>query len=143
MSKIQAVFADLKKTGKKGLIPFITAGDPDPASTVEFMHALVRGGANILELGIPFSDPMADGPVIQRSSERALSQGVTLRHCLEPAQTLLRDMGIAPNASPPSIRKTPRITAAMRAHPGAEIYSQNSAMATIEETNGPDPPANR
>jgi tryptophan synthase alpha chain len=86
MSKIQAVFADLKKTGKKGLIPFITAGDPDPASTVEFMHALVRGGANILELGIPFSDPMADGPVIQRSSERALAKGVTLRQCLAMVQ---------------------------------------------------------
>ena len=82
MSKIKALFAELKRTGKKGLIPFITAGDPDPASTVELMHALVRGGANVLELGIPFSDPMADGPVIQRSSERALAKGVTLRQCL-------------------------------------------------------------
>ena len=86
MSKIQAVFADLKKAGKKGLIPFITAGDPDPASTVEFMHALVRGGANILELGFPFSDPMADDPVIQRSAERALAKGVTLRQCLAMVQ---------------------------------------------------------
>lgn len=83
MSKITALFNELKATGKKGLIPFITAGDPDPALTVELMHALVRGGANVIELGVPFSDPMADGPVIQRSSERALSQGVTLRGCLE------------------------------------------------------------
>jgi len=83
MSKISAVFNDLKQAGKKGLVPFITAGDPEPGLTVALMHALVRGGANVIELGVPFSDPMADGPVIQRSSERALSQGVTLRHCLE------------------------------------------------------------
>lgn len=83
MSNIAAVFNQLKIAGKKGLVPFITAGDPEPGLTVALMHALVRGGANVIELGVPFSDPMADGPVIQRSSERALSQGVTLRHCLE------------------------------------------------------------
>lgn len=83
MSKINALFNDLKASGKKGLIPFITAGDPHPQMTVELMHALVRGGANLVELGVPFSDPMADGPVIQRSSERALSKGVTLHSCLE------------------------------------------------------------
>lgn len=82
MSKINALFNDLKASGKKGLIPFITAGDPHPQMTVELMHALVRGGANLIELGVPFSDPMADGPVIQRSSERALTQGVTLHSCL-------------------------------------------------------------
>jgi|UniRef100_UPI0040473474 tryptophan synthase alpha chain len=83
MSKIAALFSELKVSGKKGLIPFITAGDPDPSMTVELMHALVRGGSNVIELGVPFSDPMADGPVIQRSSERALAKGVTLRDCLE------------------------------------------------------------
>ena len=83
MSKITALFKELKASGKKGLIPFITAGDPDPNITVELMHALVRGGANVIELGVPFSDPMADGPVIQRSSERALAKGVTLHSCLE------------------------------------------------------------
>ena len=83
MSKITALFNDLKASGKKGLIPFITAGDPSPSLTVDLMHALVRGGANVIELGVPFSDPMADGPVIQRSSERALNQGVTLRGCLD------------------------------------------------------------
>ena len=83
MSKITALFKELKASGKKGLIPFITAGDPDPKLTVELMHALVRGGANVIELGVPFSDPMADGPVIQRSSERALAKGVTLHSCLE------------------------------------------------------------
>jgi len=79
MSRIADTFARLRQEGRKALIPFFTAGDPDPSSCVPVMHALVAGGADIIELGVPFSDPMADGPVIQRSSERALSHGVTLR----------------------------------------------------------------
>lgn len=79
MSRIAATFKQLNKQGRKALIPFITAGDPDPASCVPLMHALVAGGADIIELGVPFSDPMADGPVIQRASERALKHGVSLR----------------------------------------------------------------
>jgi tryptophan synthase alpha chain len=82
MSRINKTFAALAAQGKKGLIPFITAGDPDPARTVDFMHALAAGGADVIELGVPFSDPMADGPVIQQSSERALAHGVSLRHVL-------------------------------------------------------------
>ena len=78
MSRIAATFAALKQRGRKALIPFITAGDPHPAMAVPLMHALVAGGADVIELGVPFSDPMADGPVIQRASERALAQGVTL-----------------------------------------------------------------
>ncbi|HQC81323.1 MAG TPA: tryptophan synthase subunit alpha, partial [Accumulibacter sp.] len=69
--------------GRKALIPFITAGDPDPALTVPLLHALVGAGADIIEVGVPFSDPMADGPTIQRASERALAKGVSLRHVLE------------------------------------------------------------
>jgi len=79
MSRIAARFERLKKEGRKALIPFFTAGDPDRASCVPLMHALVAGGADVIELGVPFSDPMADGPVIQRSSERALLHGVSLR----------------------------------------------------------------
>jgi tryptophan synthase alpha chain len=79
MSRIAATFTRLNKKGCKALIPFFTAGDPDPASCVPLMHALVAGGADIIELGVPFSDPMADGPVIQRASERALKHGVSLR----------------------------------------------------------------
>ncbi|MGW8183319.1 MAG: tryptophan synthase subunit alpha [Burkholderiales bacterium] len=79
MSRIAATFEALKKQKKKALIPFVTAGDPTPALTVALMHSLVDGGADVLELGVPFSDPMADGPVIQRSSERALKQGVSLK----------------------------------------------------------------
>ena len=79
MSRIAATFETLRRGGRKALIPFVTAGDPTPASAVPLMHALVAGGADIIELGVPFSDPMADGPVIQRSSERALKHGVSLR----------------------------------------------------------------
>lgn len=82
MSRIDSRFAALAEQGRKGLIPFLTAGDPSRELTVPLMHALVQGGADVIELGVPFSDPMADGPVIQRSSERALARGVTLRDCL-------------------------------------------------------------
>ena len=75
MSRIEACFGNLKECNKKALIPFITAGDPAPDLTVGIMHDLVAVGADIIELGIPFSDPMADGPVIQRASERALAKG--------------------------------------------------------------------
>jgi tryptophan synthase alpha chain len=78
VSRIQARFEALHKAGRKALIPYITAGDPAPALTVPLMRALVESGADILELGVPFSDPMADGPVVQRSGERALRQGVGL-----------------------------------------------------------------
>ena len=78
MSRIQSRFAALRKQHRKALIPYITAGDPVPILTVPLMRALVEAGADILELGVPFSDPMADGPVIQRSAERALANGVSL-----------------------------------------------------------------
>jgi tryptophan synthase alpha chain len=79
MSRIQARFVELKAQGRKALIPFITAGDPEPGQTLPLMQALVAGGADIIELGVPFSDPMADGPTIQRASERALAYGISLR----------------------------------------------------------------
>jgi tryptophan synthase alpha chain len=82
MSRIQSALTALAANKKKGLIPFITAGDPAPDLTVPLMHALVAGGADIIELGVPFSDPMADGPVIQRASERALAKGTGLRQVL-------------------------------------------------------------
>jgi tryptophan synthase alpha chain len=83
MSKIKTTFERLQSQGRKALIPFITAGDPDPAMTVPLMHAMVDAGADIIELGVPFSDPMADGRTIQRASERALEKGVSLRRVLE------------------------------------------------------------
>ncbi len=82
MSKIQATFARLPAQGRKVLIPFITCGDPDATLTLPLMHTLVEAGADIIELGVPFSDPMADGPTIQRASERALAKGMNMRKVL-------------------------------------------------------------
>ena len=78
MSRIGSRLSTYKRTGKTALVSFVTAGDPSVAATVPALHALVRGGVDILELGVPFSDPEAEGPVIQKSSERALANGVNL-----------------------------------------------------------------
>ena len=86
MSRIATTFERLARSGRKALIPYITAGDPDLAATVPLMHALVQAGADVLELGVPFSDPMADGPVIQRASERSLARGVNLAQVLSWAR---------------------------------------------------------
>jgi len=83
MSRIEDRFSTLRQTGRKALIPFITAGDPTPEVTVPLLHELVAVGADLLEIGVPFSDPMADGPVIQRASERALAHGVSLHDVLD------------------------------------------------------------
>lgn len=83
MSRIEQTFARCRQSGRKALITFITAGDPEPGVTVPLLHALVANGADILELGVPFSDPMADGPVIQKAAERALAQGVGLAKVLD------------------------------------------------------------
>jgi tryptophan synthase alpha chain len=79
VNRIDATFEALRARGRTALIPYITTGDPSLALTVPIMHALVEAGADIIELGVPFSDPMADGPVVQRASERALAQRVSLR----------------------------------------------------------------
>lgn len=83
MNRIDTCFDALAKAGKKALIPFITAGDPTPDTTLALMHAMVEAGADIIELGVPFSDPMADGPVIQLASERALAAGTTTQVVLD------------------------------------------------------------
>jgi tryptophan synthase alpha chain len=83
MNRIEARFAALREKNRKALVPYVTAGDPNPEVTVPLMHAMVQAGADIIELGVPFSDPMADGPVIQRASERALAHKMTLRRVLD------------------------------------------------------------
>ncbi|MGB2220799.1 tryptophan synthase subunit alpha [Neptunomonas sp.] len=83
MSRINSYFSRLKAEGKKALIPYVTAGDPNPSVTVPLLHAMVDAGADIIELGVPFSDPMADGPVIQLACERALSHNVRLLDVLD------------------------------------------------------------
>jgi tryptophan synthase alpha chain len=119
MSRIAARFEGLRAAKRKALIPYITAGDPHPALTVPLMRALVEAGADILELGVPFSDPMADGPVIQRSGERALKHGVGLGDVLnlvtefrkEDSKTPLVLMGYA---NPIEAMGTARFVAAAR-----------------------------
>jgi tryptophan synthase alpha chain len=91
MSRIAVTFGRLQNERKKALIPFVTAGDPQPAMTVPLMHSLAASGADIIELGVPFSDPMADGPTIQRASERALSHHVSLKHVLEFVAAFRKD----------------------------------------------------
>ena len=96
MSRLADRFAQLARGQRCALIPYIAAGDPTPAVTVPLMHALVAAGADALELGVPFSDPMADGPVIQRATERALAHGVGMRQTLE----LLREFRRTDTATP-------------------------------------------
>jgi tryptophan synthase alpha chain len=85
VGRIADTFSALKQQGKKGIIPFVTAGDPDLASTEKLLFALSQAGATLIELGVPFSDPMADGPVIQRASERALKHNFGLEELLDTA----------------------------------------------------------
>ena len=96
MSRLSTRFASLKAAGRKALIPFITAGDPQPDVTVPLLHALVDAGADVLELGIPFSDPMAEGPAIQRACERALAHDVSLKNVLEMVRQFRETDGDTP-----------------------------------------------
>lgn len=96
MSRIAARFEQLARAGRKGLIPYVCAGDPAPALTVPLLHALARAGSDVIELGVPFSDPMADGPVIQRATERAIKQGVGLKQTLALVREFRSDDGATP-----------------------------------------------
>jgi len=87
MSRLDKKFADLSAARKKALIPYVTAGDPGPTMTVPLMHAMVEAGSDIIEIGVPFSDPMADGPVIQQACERALEHNVSLTDVLAMVAT--------------------------------------------------------
>lgn len=91
MNRIDATLAACKAAGRTALIPYVTAGDPSLALTARIVRALVRAGADVIELGVPFSDPMADGPVIQRASERALAQRVGLKDVLDLVREIRRD----------------------------------------------------
>jgi len=96
MSRIKGCFAQLKEQNKKALIPYVAAGDPNPEITLGLMHAMVESGADIIELGVPFSDPMADGPVIQKASERALIYGTSLTDVLG----IVKDFRSSNNSTP-------------------------------------------
>ncbi|MGE4053905.1 MAG: tryptophan synthase subunit alpha, partial [Vicinamibacterales bacterium] len=92
MSVIADVFARIRREGQPGLVTYTTAGDPDLARSAQILRALDRAGADVLEVGVPFSDPLADGPVIQRATERALAAGATLRSVLAMVKDVRRDL---------------------------------------------------
>jgi tryptophan synthase alpha chain len=96
VSRIEQCFINLRAQGRAALIPYVTAGDPQPDVTVPLLHAMVAAGANIVELGVPFSDPMADGPVIQRASERALAHRISLRDVLAMVRKFRRQDDVTP-----------------------------------------------
>ena len=124
MNRIDAKFARLQAAGRKALVPFVTAGDPSLEATIPAMHALVEAGADLLELGVPFSDPMADGPVIQRSSERALARGAGLAYVLGCVRTFRERDAATPVVlmgylNPVEIR-------------GAEAFARDAAEAGVD-----------
>lgn len=124
MNRIDKTFEKLRIAGRKALVPFVTAGDPSLEATVPVMHALVRAGADLLELGVPFSDPMADGPVIQRSSERAIGRGAGLAYVLGAVAAFRRDDAVTPVVlmgylNPVEMR-------------GAEAFAQAAAEAGVD-----------
>jgi tryptophan synthase alpha chain len=94
MSRISQTFEHLQKTHERALIPYVTAGDPDLEMTKRLVHEMVRRGGDIIEIGVPFSDPLADGPIIQRASQRALQGGTTLRKILQTVSELRHDVDV-------------------------------------------------
>ncbi len=96
MTRLEARFAQLRASGRKALIPYVTAGDPQKETTVPLMHAMVAAGADIIELGVPFSDPMADGPMIQRAAERALAHGTSIHDVLAMVREFRQQDGVTP-----------------------------------------------
>ena len=124
MSTIQQTFKRLANEGRKALIPFITAGDPAPEMTLPLMQALVAGGADIIELGVPFSDPMADGPTIQRASERALAAGMSTRKVLD----IVRAFRATGDATPVVLMGYANPIEAM----GAEAFARAAADAGVD-----------
>jgi tryptophan synthase alpha chain len=128
MSRIQTTFAQLQHQGKKALIPYIAAGDPNCDLTLQLMHAMAQSGADIIELGVPFSDPMADGPVVQRAAERALAQGVGLPQVLEVVQQFRTTNQTTPvvlmGYANPIERYNQRL--------GAKAFAKDAALAGVD-----------
>lgn len=124
MSRIKQRFSELEQQGRKALIPYITAGDPAPEHTVGFMHALVEAGADIIELGVPFSDPMADGPVIQKACERALKHGTRLVDLFEMVKTFRQTDSTTPIVLMGYLNPIERI--------GYEAFADQAANAGVD-----------
>ncbi len=124
MSRIAKRFSETQEAGRSALIPYVTAGDPNPGVTVPLMHDLVAAGADLLELGVPFSDPMADGPVIQLACERALAHGTSLRGVLDMVREFRRDDAETPVILMGYLNPVERM--------GAEKFAQAAAQAGVD-----------
>lgn len=124
MSRIKTSFDRLAAEGRTALIPFITAGDPHAKLTLALLHTLVDAGADVIELGVPFSDPMADGPTIQRASERALAKGMSLRKVLE----LVVEFRISNNITPIVLMGYANPIEAM----GLEKFAESASQAGVD-----------
>ncbi|MFN9192579.1 MAG: tryptophan synthase subunit alpha [Pseudomonadota bacterium] len=124
MSRIASTLSALQRAGRKALIPYITAGFPQADVTPSLMHALVEGGADILELGVPFSDPMADGPVIQKSGEAALALGVGLGDVLDWVREFRRTDDTTPVVLMGYLNPIERM--------GAEAFTKRAAEAGVD-----------
>lgn len=124
MSRLDIAFAQLRSASRKALVPFVTAGDPALEATVPVMHALVDAGADVIELGVPFSDPMADGPVIQQASERAIERGAGLTHAIDSVREFRKQ-----NAETPVVLMGYLNPIEIR---GAEAFAVEAAAAGVD-----------
>ncbi len=131
MSRIEATFDALRERGEKALVPFLTAGDPDLETTAAIVMAMVESGADLIEIGVPFSDPIAEGPTIQRASERALAQGTSLRAILELVTRLRSEID-----TPLLLMGYANPLHAM----GAEAFAERAAVAGVDGIIIPDLP---
>jgi tryptophan synthase alpha chain len=132
MSRIAKTFADLQAAGRKALIPYVCAGDPYPDATVEVLHALAAGGADVIELGVPFSDPMADGPVIQKAAERALAQGIGMSQVLDYVRAFRQTNTTTPVVLMGYANPVERYDQKHQAQRGANAFVQDAAAAGVD-----------
>ncbi len=132
MSRIAKTFADLQAAGHKALIPYVCAGDPYPDATVEVLHALAAGGADVIELGVPFSDPMADGPVIQKAAERALAQGIGMSQVLDYVRAFRQTNTTTPVVLMGYANPVERYDQKHQAQRGANAFVQDAAAAGVD-----------
>ncbi len=123
MSRLAGTFDRLRRTGRPGLVTYVTAGDPDAETSEQILIALARAGADVIEVGVPFSDPLADGPVIQRASERALAAGMTLRGALDLVRRIRMSIDtpiVLFTYANPVVRMEPRAFATAAANAGVD-----------------------
>lgn len=123
MSRIQAAFDRLRKEGRRGMVTYVTAGDPDADTSAKILIALANAGADVLEVGVPFSDPLADGPVIQRATERALAAGMTLRGTLDVVRQVRRAVAtpiVLFTYANPVVRMDPQVFARTASEAGVD-----------------------